>query len=263
MSSDRLPLDDEAENAIKPATPDVGTLGKPNLAPRVNAETVRDYIRAHPEVVAEDIELLGTIIPEIYSADGAAFDMQRFAINRLKAQSDELIRQRDRAMNSLRVNAAVTARMQTAVLAILEARNFEEMIRMITTRLAGIIDVDRIQMCVEETHEGMIDNLTEAEKLGVRIVPECGVDAMLGEGGNALLEANTRGPAMLFGPSGRDVKSYALVRLAFSPIAPPGLLALGSHDPDTFEPKQGTDLLEFLARVIERQVRAWLGLPEA
>jgi len=166
-------------------------------------------------------------------------------------------------MNALRVNASINARMQTAVLAILEARNFEEMIRTVTSRLGGMIDVDRIQMCVEETHEGMIDNLTEAEKLGVRIVPECGVDAMLGEGGNVLLEADTRGPAMLFGPSGRDVKSYALVRLAFSPVAPPGLLALGSTDPHGFDPKQGTDILEFLARVIERQVRAWLGLPEA
>jgi uncharacterized protein YigA (DUF484 family) len=256
MSSDPLSRDDN------PAI-DTATLGKPNLPPRVNAESVRDYIRNHPEIVAEDTELLGTIIPAIYANDGAAYDMQRFAIDRLKAQTDELIRQRDRAMNSLRVNAAVTARMQSAVLSILEARNFEEMIRCITSRLAGTLEVDRIQMCVEETHEGMIDNLTEAEKLGVRIVPECGVDAMLGEGGNAILESDTRGPAMLFGPSGRDVKSYALVRLAFSPIAPPGLLAIGSHDPHTFAPKQGTDSLEFLARVIERQVRAWLGLPEA
>jgi len=258
MSSDSLPKDSAPSKA-----PDMATLGKPNVPPRVSADTVRAYIMAHPEIVADDIELLGTIIPDAYTADGAAFDMQRFAIDRLKAQTDELIRQRDRAMNALRVNAAVNARMQTAVLAILEARNFEEMIRMVTSRLAGILAVDRIQMCVEETHEGMIDNLTEAEKLGVRIVPECGVDAMLDEGGNTLLEDDTHGPAMLFGPSGRELRSYALVRLAISPIAPPGLLALGSLDPHTFEPRQGTDQLEFLARVIERQVRAWLGLPEA
>jgi uncharacterized protein YigA (DUF484 family) len=257
MSSDSLPREEDEQRV------DTASLGQPNLPPRVNADTVRDYIRNHPEIVAEDTELLGTIIPAIYSNDGVAYDMQRFAIDRLKAQNEELIRQRDRAMNSLRVNAAVNARMQTAVLAILESRNFEEMIRTVTSRLAGIIDVDRIQMCVEETHEGMIDNLTDAERLGVRIVPECGVDAMLGEGGNVLLEGDTRGPAMLFGPSGRDVKSFALVRLAISPIAPPGLLALGSNDPHTFEANQGTDLLEFLARVIERQVRAWLGLPEA
>jgi len=250
MSTDSLPRKDEA-------------IGEPSVSKSLDVDTIRAFIHAHPEIVADDTELLGTIIPAIYALEDGAYDMQRFAIDRLKSQNDELIRQRDRAMNSLRVNAAVAARMQTAVLAILEARNFEEMIRMITSRLAGIIDVDRIQMCVEETHEGMIDNLTEAEKLGVRIVPECGVDAMLGEAGNTLLESDTHGPAMLFGPSGRDVRSYALVRLAISPIAPPGLLALGSHDPDTYDSRQGTDLLEFLARVIERQVRAWLGLPEA
>lgn len=254
MASDSLPKD---------LAPQKQTLGKPNVPPRVNAKTVRDFVRANPDVIADDLDLVNLIVPAVYAEEGVGYDMQRFAIDRFKSQNEELIRQRDRAMNALRVNAAVTARMQTAVLAILEARNFEEMIRTITSRLAGIVDVDRIQMCVEETHEGMIDNLTEAEKLGVRIVPECGVDAMLGEVGNSLLEADTYGPAMLFGPSGREVRSYALVRLAISPIAPPGLLALGSHDPHTFEPGQGTDLLEFLARVIERQVRSWLGLPEA
>ncbi len=250
MPSDTLPKGNEP-------------LTEPTSVNRPTADEVRAFNRAHPEIVAEDLELLGAIIPETYQAGGTGYDMQRFAIDRLKSQNEELIRQRDRAMNALRVNAAVAARMQIAVLAILEARNFEEMIRVVTSRLNAMIDVDRVMLCVEETHEGMIDNMTEAEKLGVRIVPECAVDAVLGEVGNTLLEADTRGPAMLFGPSGRDIRSYAAVRLAFSPIAPPGLLALGSHAPDTFDARQGTDLLEFLARVIERQVRAWLGLPEA
>jgi len=250
MSSDTLPKKDAPLSGA--ASPK-----------KLSADEVRAFNHAHPELVAEDMELLGIIIPDAYAEGGTTFDMQRFAIDRLKSQHDEIIRQRDRAMNALRVNAAVNARMQSAVLAILEARNFEDMVRVIANRLVNHIEVDRVMLCVEETHEGMIDNLTDAEKLGVRIVPECAVDAMLGEGGNALLETDTRGPAMLFGPSGRDVRSYALVRLAFSPIAPPALLALGSHSPDTFDTSQGTDILEFLARVIERQVRAWLGLPEA
>jgi len=77
----------------------------------------------------------------------------------------------------------------------------------------------------------------------------------------SLLKADTHGPAMLFGPNGREVRSFALIRLAISPIAPPGILALGCHASDAFDPSQGTDLLDFLARVLERQVRTWLNLP--
>lgn len=225
-------------------------------------ETVKAFIRANPEVIADDPELLGVIIPASYSEDGIVYDMQRFAIDRLKAQSDEVVRQRDRAMNALRINAAVGAQMQNAILAVLEARNFEDMIRIVTEKLGPILDMDRIVLCMEETQEGLIDDMTAVEKIGVRIMPECGVDALLGEGGNTVLEAETHGPALAFGPNGRDMKSYALVRLAVSSIAPPGLLAIGSKSPHTFDPRQATDQLEFLARVLERQVRAWLSLPE-
>ncbi len=226
-------------------------------------ETVKAFIRAHPEIVADDPDLLGAIIPASYSDDGVIYDMQRFAIDRLKSQGEEVVRQRDRAMNALRVNATVSARMQNAILAILEARSFEQMISTVTERLGPIVGVDRVVLCMEESHAGMVDDFTAAEKLGVRVVPECGVDATLDQGVMSLLRADTHGPAMLFGPNGREVRSFALIRLAISPIAPPGILALGCHAPDAFDPSQGTDLLDFLARVIERQVRTWLELPSA
>ena len=51
------------------------------------------------------------------------------------------------------------------------------------------------------------------------------------------------------------------MRLKISPMAPTGLLALGSRDIGRFTPGQDTELLGFLAKVLECTARSWLDLP--
>ncbi len=228
----------------------------------LTAAGVKAYVRAHPGVIADDAELLSAIVPGAASEDGVVADMQRFAIDRLKQHMADLTRQRDLTQANMRANAAAAAQVQNAVLAILEARNFEHMVQVITKETGPLVGIDRVVLCVEEPDVSS-DDFTAVEKMGVRVLPECVVDAALGEGVMSLLQSDTHGSATIFGPNARDVRSFALIRLAVSPVAPPGLLAFGSHSPDTFHAQQGVDLLEFVARVIERQVRAWLGLPAA
>jgi len=42
------------------------------------------------------------------------------------------------------------------------------------------------------------------------------------------------------------------------PEVPLGMLALGSRDPLLFQELQGTELVNFLARAVERSLRFWL-----
>ncbi len=231
------------------------------LAPlELGPETVKAYIRAHPETITDDPDLLCALVPESYACEGAALDVQSFAIDHLKSQGKELIRQRDRAFDTLRQNSAAARITENAVLTVLEARNFEDMVRIVTKQIGPMIQADHIVLCIEE-FDGMGDDLATIEGLGVRVVPECAVDAALGEVGNSVLRSNAKGIKTLFGPCAEDIRSYAFVRLAISPEAPPGLMAIGSRRADTFHPSQGADMLEFLGSVIERQIGSWLGLP--
>jgi uncharacterized protein YigA (DUF484 family) len=75
------------------------------------------------------------------------------------------------------------------------------------------------------------------------------------------LVANVHGSRGLYGAQADSVQSEALVRLDFSRVTPPGLLALGGATAEQFHPDQAADLLEFLARIVERCVRLWLDLP--
>ena len=61
----------------------------------------------------------------------------------------------------------------------------------------------------------------------------------------------------LFGERKAEVRSMALVRMAVWEPARQGLLAFGSADPEGFTPDMGSELVAFLARVVERTAERW------
>ena len=78
--------------------------------------------------------------------------------------------------------------------------------------------------------------------------------------GDALLQDNINGHEELFGPGAGLVKSHALVRLEISADTPAGIIAFGSRDPEAFHPNHAVDQIGFLAQVVERCFRIWLGI---
>ena len=61
----------------------------------------------------------------------------------------------------------------------------------------------------------------------------------------------------LFGPAKGEVRSMAMVRMAIWEPAREALLVFGSADPQGFTPDMGSELVAFLARVVERTAERW------
>ena len=61
----------------------------------------------------------------------------------------------------------------------------------------------------------------------------------------------------LFGQDAPEVRSMAMVRMAIWEPSRQGLLAFGSADPEGFTPEMGSELVAFLARVVERTAERW------
>jgi uncharacterized protein YigA (DUF484 family) len=61
----------------------------------------------------------------------------------------------------------------------------------------------------------------------------------------------------LFGPQHGEIRSVALVRMAIWEPSRQGLLAFGSTDAEGFTPDMGSELVAFLARVVERTAERW------
>ena len=101
-----------------------------------------------------------------------------------------------------------------------------------------------------------------AQTAGVFRLEQGTVDRLIGPDQAIALRETVEGDLAVFGPSAGLIASDALLRLSISGTTPTALLALGSRQADQFHPGQGTELLTFLARVVESCIRGWLNLPE-
>ncbi len=73
------------------------------------------------------------------------------------------------------------------------------------------------------------------------------------------MQGQTAGESFVFGEDAARVKSVAYLRLRAGKNSPDMLLALGSGREDGFEKDQATDLISFLADVLEARLKQCLG----
>jgi uncharacterized protein YigA (DUF484 family) len=198
-------------------------------AARITAAQVVDYLRRHPDFLLRHPELLdGQMAPARRQGNGVV-DLQQFMVERLRRDVAKLRADQDDLLANSRDNLSTQDRIHKAVLALLAARSFEHLIETVTTDLA--------------------------------LLAPGAVERVLGRGREVLLRDDVEGDPMLFGGAAGLVRSDALLRLSVSRGTPLGLIAFGTRHPGYFNPGQGTELLGFLARVLEHTIREWLDLP--
>jgi uncharacterized protein YigA (DUF484 family) len=240
--------------AGKPTSPEIPG-GRPANIPA--AEAVREFLLAHPNFLADNPDLLPLLRPASMHSGENVLDLGQIVTRRLGDEVSRLNAQHEELLAVGRANQAAQNQVHAAALAMMAARNFEHLIHIVTRDLAEALAVDSVTLCMEAAGDGP----AKAPMGGVFVLPAGRIDAMLGVTVPARLEAVPQGDQGVFGPAAGLVRSQALIRLAPSPGSPPGLLALGSRDGDKFRPGQGTELLQFLCRLLEQLFRAWLDLP--
>ncbi|MHA1113160.1 MAG: DUF484 family protein [Alphaproteobacteria bacterium] len=234
-----------------------GTRPAPSPA-TLTDEAVAAYLRRNPDFFRDCPELLASLVPDaVHRADGT-IDFQRFLVDKMRADMEGLRAQQGDLLGTSRANLAAQRRIHKAVLALLAAGDFAHLIEIVTIDLALLLDADVAALCVER----QADQPRPADCGGVHIMDSGAVDAVLGSGSDVVLCADGAGDVGVFGAAAGLVRSAALIRLKIGSAAPPALLALGARQPGKFRTGQGTELLAFLARILERCIGTWLDLPE-
>lgn len=224
----------------------------------LSAAGVAEYLRAHPDFLCKHSELLDVLTPPGRNNGDGVADLQQFMVEKLRRDLAEVAAARDALVVTGRCNLSAQARVHKATLALLKARSFEHFIETLTTDLAVILDLDVVVVGVEQPPSGTAPPaFAGVVPLGPRMV-----DHLIGPGQGIALRDNIAGDPRVFGPGAGLVHSEALIRLSFGGSTPAALLAFGSRDGEHFQPGQGTELLNFLARVVETSIRGWLNLPE-
>ena len=220
---------------------------------RPTEDDVAEYLVAHPDFFRERLEVLsfmnmpGRFAQEGPREGGQVVDFQQALLHQQKEAVEELRDCVRDVIETSRSNMSVQQRTHAAVLAIMEAENFDALVRVVSDDLPRLLDVDIVCVGYEPT-----DN-----PLSWLVSPEVNdlkpglVDALLGSGGTAKLYRDIADDGSVFGAAAGLVQSAAVARLRPSRRTPVGLMALGSRCDSFFQPGQGTELVVFLARVLE------------
>jgi hypothetical protein len=129
------------------------------------------------------------------------------------------------------------------------------MLELLTIDLAGFLNVDAVSLCLEGW------TVAPTTNQAVRVVPSGTIDKILEVSRTVTLREHIEGDRRIYGEAFGLVRSEAMLRLSVRDDAPCALLALGSRDPERFHAGQGSELLTFLARIMEHSIRTWLNLP--
>lgn len=222
----------------------------------LDKDQVLQFLQQNPAFLLDNAEALSALVlPERELGDGV-IDLQQALIGRLREKVEQTEDVARLLIDNSRDNLSTTARIHECVLKLLDATSFEQLIEIATVDLAVLLDVDAVTLCIESN--GAFGVPVQALKL----MAEGSVASALRGRQSILLEQDVSADPAIFGSASTLIASQALVRLAISPEAPPALLAFGSRDRARFHDGQATELLQFLARVLEKLIRVWLDLPE-
>ena len=229
----------------------------PALDLRLSPAEVRGFLKSNPNFLVENPELLQILLPPTSQQGNNVLDMQQFMVERLQREVERLKMLQGELISAGRSNLSSQNQIHAAVLALLEAQTFEQVIEAVTTDFATLLDVDVVSLAIESVGDDVHPGL----KQGVRVVERGVVSALLDDGREALLRGEIEGEVSIYGSGAPLVHSDVIVRVDLGAQAPACLLAMGSREKRRFHAGQGTELLCFLGRVVARSIKTWLNLP--
>ena len=209
---------------------------------------VRDWLQAHPDLLAEDRALLEEL--GLKATGKNVVEFGRAALTRLEEAAEREADARKRIEAVARANFAAQTQTHVAALDLMEARNLSDLARRLDAVAQGRFGLAGAALALEKPGTA---------PFGWKALEAGGVDALLGDHGLTWLGPNFAG-LNLFGAAEDQVKSVALIRMAPRfPGSDPrhAICAFGSPEEDGFTPTMGCERVAFIARVVERTAERW------
>lgn len=225
-----------------------------SLARRVDltAEDVRAYLLDHPDFLSENADILEDIVPPEMKLGEGVPDFQKYMLARLQDDFVALKGEYEDLMELMQDNLQRQNRINAAILALWDAKDFKETIHLIGNEFTTILEHEAVGFFLEAG--GWLD---VGDYDGLKVVAPGVVGRWL-NGRDLVLEGVRTGQQDLYGEKFQAVKSQALIRIVIREGLPPGLLALGSGDATAYANGLATEQLECLGGVVERVLRKWL-----
>jgi hypothetical protein len=213
------------------------------VRPLDETEMVKVVLRTHREAVMRDADLLAELGLRLDAAN--IVDFGPVALSRVAAAHERESSQRKRLEAISAANFAAQARTHASVIELLEARDPSD--------LAGRVD-DIARRRFDLVAGVVALEGPDAVPGGWRALANGQVDLILGRRRQARMGVAPTALG-LFGDLAPVVGSVAMVRLAIGGRA--GVIAFAGGESGAFTADMGTELVTFLARVVERTAYRW------
>jgi uncharacterized protein len=212
----------------------------PQRSPDLDLDLVRDFLMANPDFIRDDADLLAAIATEPQS--GNVVHIGDLARERMAREARGARARFDQIVETARANYESQIRVQEAILAILDARDPDDLFDRMGGHVAFALMADVCTFVISES---------------------CATDQALDRTGGVIermvpLQAPVlMGPCdaprtWLYGEDAHLLRSEALARIEIGPQRRLGLLVLASQDRDAFRTDHGDELVTFLSRVVSR-----------
>lgn len=224
-----------------------------NLSP-VTAEDVVDYLTRHPELFREHPDLLCNIeVPHTDSGD--AVSLVERQVHVLREQNQQVRKQLHELIEIARQNEELARRMHKLALTLMDAAEPKEIFSMLYDNLKKNFHADRVAVrlfadpAFIDTYAGpeFAGKDTEEKSLFKTIIdtlePLCG-------------RMKHQQQVFLFGDEGNEIASSVMVPLHGPEWS--GILAIGSFDPERFQPGMGVELLANMGEVFSFIIKPWI-----
>jgi len=213
----------------------------------LDEDEVVAYLAMHGDLLIRRPELLSRLVLPSRFPNEPVLDLQLAMIRRLAQERDQMKGCAEHLITTSRNNMSIQSRTHGVVLALLAAGNVEAMLRVIAEDIPAQLDLDIALLAFEEPASLL--------PLGVTALPPGLMATSLGAG-DVMLRAEQPADPVIFGDAVSLINSFALARVNLEGRGG-GMLALGSRQERTFHSSQGTELLAFLASVIEDCLNRW------
>jgi hypothetical protein len=208
-------------------------------------EAIRAFLKSRPEFVRDDPELIQALGLRIDAANVVDFGPAALSRVTQAHRKESSVRRRLEAV--AQANFDAQARTHEAVIELMGARNLSDLADRLDTLAQSHFDLAAAVIALEGP---------ENTPAGWRPLAEGQCDLTLGPNKAARLGAvpTARG---LFVSGPAEIGSVALIRLSIWESARTGILAFASTDEAAFAADMGHELIDFLARVVERTAERW------
>ena len=206
------------------------------------ARVVAAYLKRHPEFLSEYPELAARLT--MPREQGPVSSLAVYQLQSLRDKNAELERRLAELIEIAAENEKLMERVHALTVALLRANTMEVTARSVVAKLSADFHTEEVRLLLF----GDEPRLPRAEWLqqipgGPEALPEFADFLHHGEPVSGRLSSEKL--IRLFGPNAGQIRSVAMMRLGDS-----GILAIGSHDADRFQPGMGTLFLKMISATI-------------